>query len=250
MYYKIEYPLLKNISLFQKNDISNDEIYDLETIYKKMEKQIFLTKQGVNKYFESGLQEMHQSEYGIPSNVGVLKNPFDLDFEDENQIICSSNEILENISWDIFCETYSKYPLVEKVVGYITRNRRAEKELLVFDHDEKFLDAGVQVPAGTLELGETTSQSILREMKEESGLIDINIISHLDCYCLFNHYQKKFHRRHVFLLESEKILPEKWSHQVTGYGTDAFLNFHYYWLPLNIAKIKLFGNMGYSIDKI
>ena len=54
---------------------------------------------------------------------------------------------------------------VKKVVAYNTRG----DELLVFTHRE-FPEAGVQVPAGTVEEGETLDAAVLREVHEETGL--------------------------------------------------------------------------------
>ena len=54
---------------------------------------------------------------------------------------------------------------VKKVVAYITRG----DELLVFTHRDS-PEAGVQVPAGTVEEGETLDAAVLREVHEETGL--------------------------------------------------------------------------------
>ena len=53
---------------------------------------------------------------------------------------------------------------VEKVVAYITKGT----SMFVFRHVHS--NAGIQVPAGTLELDETTEDGVLREAKEETGL--------------------------------------------------------------------------------
>lgn len=56
---------------------------------------------------------------------------------------------------------------VRKVVGYVVHGDR----LLVFTHDDVPLDvAGVQVPAGTIEPGETPEDAVVREIWEETGL--------------------------------------------------------------------------------
>lgn len=58
----------------------------------------------------------------------------------------------------------------EKVVCYVTHQDR----LLVFTHlDVPLTVAGVQVPAGTIEPGETPRQAALREVREETGLTDL-----------------------------------------------------------------------------
>ena len=54
--------------------------------------------------------------------------------------------------------------VVEKVAAYITR----DTHLLVFRHVHS--EAGIQVPAGTLEPGESPNDGVLREAREETGL--------------------------------------------------------------------------------
>ena len=68
-------------------------------------------------------------------------------------------------------------PTVEKVLAYVTRG----DELLVFRHRD-FPDAGLQVPAGTVQDGESPDVAVLRELREESGLTDAAIVSRLGRY--------------------------------------------------------------------
>ncbi len=57
--------------------------------------------------------------------------------------------------------------LRQRVFCFITRNRHAE--LLVFTHRD-FPEAGVQVPGGGIEPGESPLDAALREAHEEAGL--------------------------------------------------------------------------------
>ena len=52
-----------------------------------------------------------------------------------------------------------------KAVAYITKGTK----LIVFDHAD-FPEAGTQVPAGTIEDGETPTFAAMREFFEETGL--------------------------------------------------------------------------------
>ncbi|TYC97574.1 NUDIX domain-containing protein [Arthrobacter echini] len=55
---------------------------------------------------------------------------------------------------------------MQKVVGYVVH----DDQLLVFTHDDVALAiAGVQVPAGTLEAGESPAEAVVREVLEETG---------------------------------------------------------------------------------
>jgi 8-oxo-dGTP pyrophosphatase MutT (NUDIX family) len=53
-----------------------------------------------------------------------------------------------------------------KVTCFITRQRRQGQELLLINHP----NAGVQIPAGTVEPGEDLETAAIREAVEESGL--------------------------------------------------------------------------------
>jgi ADP-ribose pyrophosphatase YjhB (NUDIX family) len=55
-----------------------------------------------------------------------------------------------------------------KVLAYITHGNR----LLVFRQVD-FPEAGIQVPGGTVEAGETCEAAVRREVREETGLSDL-----------------------------------------------------------------------------
>jgi len=66
---------------------------------------------------------------------------------------------------------------VEKVTAFIIRERAGERQLLLFEHP----NAGVQIPAGTVEEGESPEQAVLREAGEETGLAGFSILRYLGC---------------------------------------------------------------------
>ena len=75
-----------------------------------------------------------------------------------------------------------------KVLAYVARG----DELLVFRHRD-FPDAGLQVPAGTIEVGEDPQDAALREVREESGLTDVRVVGFLGRYL----YDAALHRGEV-----------------------------------------------------
>jgi len=69
--------------------------------------------------------------------------------------------------------------VLAKVTAFVTREGMSGLELLLFRHP----NAGVQIPAGTVEEGETLERAALREVREETGLVDLRVrhyIGHLD----------------------------------------------------------------------
>lgn len=65
--------------------------------------------------------------------------------------------------------------MIQKVTALITRYGAAGGELLVFRHPR----AGVQLPAGTVEIGETVEQALRREVEEEAGLTEVTLHQYL-----------------------------------------------------------------------
>lgn len=66
--------------------------------------------------------------------------------------------------------------VLQKVTAFITRQHpNKEKELLVFQHPT----AGVQLPAGTVERGESVEEAAYREVAEETGLTDVQLVQHI-----------------------------------------------------------------------
>lgn len=65
---------------------------------------------------------------------------------------------------------------MEKVTAFILRPAKGRKiEILIFRHP----NAGLQLPAGTVEPGEAPETAVLREVEEESGLTEIRLVKKL-----------------------------------------------------------------------
>jgi lincosamide nucleotidyltransferase len=120
-----------------------------------------------------------------------------------------------------------------RVACYVTREHAGRPELLVYDHAD-FPDAGTQVPAGGVEPGETFPESALREVREETGLAQVE----------FDRLLGESDRPHPTSGESRLttyihlrltgMTAERWLHVVRGRGEDADLRFDCRWEPLPI----------------
>jgi 8-oxo-dGTP pyrophosphatase MutT (NUDIX family) len=62
--------------------------------------------------------------------------------------------------------------VVEKVTAFVTRETANGRQLLVFRHPLN----GVQLPAGTVELGESPETAVMREAHEETGLAGLRLV--------------------------------------------------------------------------
>jgi 8-oxo-dGTP diphosphatase len=106
----------------------------------------------------------------------------------------------------------------QRVVCYITRHKR---ELLVFEHDDPGLQAGVQVVAGGVDPGETLEQAAIREVLEEAGLMLESpvLIGSKDVYWADKAIPNQ--RWHFFWLEANHETRDAWDHTVTAGEEDA-----------------------------
>ena len=137
--------------------------------------------------------------------------------------------------------------IVNKVLAYVTRGDR----LLVFRHRD-FPEAGLQVPAGTIEEGESPQEAVLREVYEESGLQDVRIVRFLGQY--FHNmapYRDEIHHRHVFHLEASGPLATTWLHH-ESHPSDGGppIAFSFFWMRLDDTELSLAGGQGDLLDKL
>jgi 8-oxo-dGTP pyrophosphatase MutT (NUDIX family) len=127
---------------------------------------------------------------------------------------------------------------VEKVYSYINQRER----LLVFRHVD-FPEAGIQVPGGTMDAGETPEAAVLREAGEETGLGDLVVKAFLgrDEFLDSSTNPGKILVRHFFHLGSPHEIPETWQHYENdpSDGSPGPILFEFYWLPVGVAADKL-----------
>ncbi|GGM44370.1 hypothetical protein GCM10008956_20750 [Deinococcus arenae] len=115
----------------------------------------------------------------------------------------------------------------QRVLAYITRQPH---ELLVFEHPPRYPDAGIQVPAGGVDPGETPAQAAIRESLEETGL-RLRAPVHLTSV----HWTRGEASQvwHYFWLSAPADTPDNWPHAVTGDGTDHGMTFHCRFVPMD-----------------
>ncbi|MEP6723081.1 MAG: NUDIX domain-containing protein [Variovorax sp.] len=105
--------------------------------------------------------------------------------------------------------------------------------LLVFDHPA---DGGMQLPKGTVELGETPEDAVRRELLEESGIDFRGALSPLgtldrDCEAgVEGNLRRHAQRWHLFLMRAFAPLPETFDHVAVGSPEEEGLVFAFRWL--------------------
>lgn len=125
----------------------------------------------------------------------------------------------------------------QKAYAYVTRRAKGDDQLLVFrERDDP--RAGVQVPKGGIDRGETPGVAVRRELREESGLVHDSPVFHL-ASDRWRRSDGKRVARHFFHVPVEEPRDE-WAHEVTGGGEDDGLTYDLSWraLPLSNGLAK------------
>ncbi|WP_324728400.1 NUDIX domain-containing protein [Lysinibacillus fusiformis] len=98
--------------------------------------------------------------------------------------------------------------VVEKAFGYITREHGEQIQVLVFEQNT--VGAGIQVPKGTIEEGETPLEAVKREMLEETGLTTL-VVQGLIAQDYFNHPSGVLQKRYFYHLTISGETKDTWN---------------------------------------
>ena len=137
----------------------------------------------------------------------------------------------------------------EKVVAYITHGGK----LLVFTHPHHS-EAGFQVPAGTVEAGETIRSAVLREAREETGLGAPVLNASLgSCQrtsprpCVPGRW-----RFHFYHLPLEADAPRRWRHFELhpSDGSTEPIEFELFWVEFSDGVPALVDPQGSFLHKL
>lgn len=139
----------------------------------------------------------------------------------------------------------------QRAAAYVTD---PDGRVLVFDHLD--VDAGTQVPAGGIHLGESAEEAVIREVAEESGLASVAIVRKLGE--AWNRSepgnvpagleQQIQHAFHLTLLD----LPhhERWEWEDRSGGDVVEHRFSFRWASLDEAEAALWPHQAMWINAV
>lgn len=137
----------------------------------------------------------------------------------------------------------------KKALAYITCNN----DLLVFKQPD-FPEAGIQVPKGTIDDGETPYETIVREIEEETGLTNCIFKDFLgetyrDMFDFGSDITEHRHFFHFTISPDEK--KESWEHfEMHASNKQAPILFSFFWVPNLEGNDILIADQGQLLKNI
>ena len=123
-----------------------------------------------------------------------------------------------------------------KVYGYFIRNTaQGSAQLLVFTAPDRKL----RFPGGTVEAGEDLLNCLQREVREETGITEFNVLRKLGVHAYYKPDVRKSVERHDYLLQAISPLPDSFSITVQSEDKDNGLMFNYHWMTARIQRSRL-----------
>lgn len=134
-----------------------------------------------------------------------------------------------------------------RAYAYITHGRR----LLLFTHPLS-PEAGIQVPAGSVEEGEDPGDAALREAHEEAGLSGLKMVRFLaqDTRDMRDCGTEELQYRWFYHLRCEETPPETWSHGEFAEDGTVIFPFDFFWADLDQGIPPLVANYDDMIPQL
>jgi len=131
-----------------------------------------------------------------------------------------------------------------RVAAYVIRRLGDGIELLVFDL-EGIPEMGTQVPAGGIRSTESRKEAALREVKEETGLDAVRVVTELGIIESPHPESGQSRQTSYWVLEAAEELPSQWRHVVASDDEDGGMVFLCRWepLPLDVALVDEQGSL-------
>lgn len=135
---------------------------------------------------------------------------------------------------------------VPKVLVYVV----ADGHLLVNWHCHH-PEAGIQVPGGTIEAGETAGEAAVRELFEESGMVvagPAKLLHQVDFLPTWD--TSRVHDRHFVMVQHPSGSLTPFMHQVSSGTLDKGILLAYFWVPIAVASEILGSGHGAALSKL
>lgn len=131
-----------------------------------------------------------------------------------------------------------------KVGAFIVRpDQDGLNKLLLFTHPD-CPEAPIQIPGGSVEIGEEIEDALHREIREETGLLNLKIKRKLGVSKIPSMLDvDEILERHCFLLEATEEVEDEWIKTVEGTGIDEGLRFAFVWHTVT-TDFTLPGDLG------